>query len=195
MDEQLEKEYALFQEALKGVAPGEKAPIYSRWIEELELRLRESKLRYERAKALQEAVEDAEIILSHDELALLIDKLRFERDGLEIDKATETPLVSAVTHVVASSIHSSKPIPASTVPLFSKPPDRKKLTVEQAAEYIGVKKQTMYQWCSEKKVTYRKIGRKTFFDADELDAWVAKGRVKSISDAAAERWGKKPLRK
>ena len=32
----------------------------------------------------------------------------------------------------------------------------------QAAEYLGIKKQTLHQWCSEKKTLHMKVGGKTF---------------------------------
>ena len=59
--------------------------------------------------------------------------------------------------------------------------------MKDAAEYLGIKEQTLYQWCSEKKIPYYKIGSKTFFEADELDAWRAKRKVKPISEIVQAR--------
>jgi excisionase family DNA binding protein len=59
--------------------------------------------------------------------------------------------------------------------------------VEQAAKYLGIAKQTVYLWCSEKKIPHKKIGSKTFFDADELDYWVARHKVRSMSEVVKAR--------
>jgi len=120
--------------------------------------------------------------------SLLTNKLRFER--MSIEAATVDSALAP------STILPSKETPPAAEPLFStkEPIDRKRLTVERAAEYLGIAKQTLYQWCSEKKIPHKKIGSKTLSDPDELDAWIAKHHVKPIGEVDKARLTKK-LRK
>jgi len=43
--------------------------------------------------------------------------------------------------------------------------------VEQAAEYLGIRPKTLYEWVRLGRVPYRKIGFNVRFDPDELEAW------------------------
>jgi len=181
MESPFEKALTPFQEKLKASSPKEWLSLYDKEIERLELSLREERLGYENAKQREEFIDEVEIANHLDSLTLQIDKLRYERNGLKSGKPVQLPSNPAGSSLGPESI------PAK--PLFSpvKPLNRKRLTVAQAAEYIGIAKQTLYQWCSEKKIPHKKIGSKTFFDADELDAWTAKRSVKTISEVAKAR--------
>ena len=53
--------------------------------------------------------------------------------------------------------------------------------VEEAADYLGIRPKTLYEWVRLGRVPYRKLGFNVRFDAQELDAWVAEqspGRTK-----------------
>lgn len=181
MDDPIEKDYAEFHMKLEGSCPEEQLSLYTRELERLEFKLRDERLGYEHAKVDGEFLDEAEIENYLDRLALLIEKLRHERNGLESGKP--------VPPSSSPSTPSSKPDPASTRVLFApgKPVNRKRLTMNQAAEYLGVAKQTLYQWCSERKLPRTKIGSKNVFDADELDAWVAKHKVGPMSGVVKAR--------
>ena len=43
--------------------------------------------------------------------------------------------------------------------------------VEQAAEYLGIRPKTLYEWVRLGRVPYRKIGFNVRFDPDELKSW------------------------
>ena len=43
--------------------------------------------------------------------------------------------------------------------------------VEQAAEYLGIRPKTLYEWVRLGRVPYRKIGFNVRFDPDELEEW------------------------
>ncbi len=45
------------------------------------------------------------------------------------------------------------------------------MTLDQAAEYLGISPLTIYGWTSKKKMPFRKVGRLLRFDRAELDAW------------------------
>lgn len=46
------------------------------------------------------------------------------------------------------------------------------LSVEEAAAYLGVKRDTIYRWIKRKGLPTYKVGRLWKFKSDELDAWV-----------------------
>lgn len=45
--------------------------------------------------------------------------------------------------------------------------------VDEAAEYLGIRPKTLYEWVRADRVPYRKIGFNVRFDPDELKAWTA----------------------
>jgi len=54
------------------------------------------------------------------------------------------------------------------------------LTIEQAAEYLGISKHTLnsYRWIYEKDgPTYIKMGGKIAYKTTDLEAWIEKCRV------------------
>ncbi len=46
------------------------------------------------------------------------------------------------------------------------------LTVSKAAEYLGIKKSTLYKWVRLNKAPHAKLGTRIVFDPECLDAWV-----------------------
>ncbi|NOQ46725.1 MAG: excisionase family DNA-binding protein [Desulfobulbaceae bacterium] len=48
------------------------------------------------------------------------------------------------------------------------------LSVEEIGTYLGVKRDTIYKWISEKNMPAHKIGRLWKFKKDEVDNWVRK---------------------
>ena len=53
------------------------------------------------------------------------------------------------------------------------------LTMKQAAEYLGLQTATLYEWVSERKISYTKIGRLTKFDRRYLDKFIDQHTVKA----------------
>lgn len=54
------------------------------------------------------------------------------------------------------------------------------LSVDEIGEYLGIKRDTVYKWISEKSMPAKKIGRLWKFKKEQVDAWVEAG------DAASE---------
>lgn len=46
------------------------------------------------------------------------------------------------------------------------------LTVDELAEYLGLKKQTIYNWLHKGKIGGIKIGKVWRFEKDEIDKWL-----------------------
>jgi excisionase family DNA binding protein len=54
------------------------------------------------------------------------------------------------------------------------------LTIEEAAEILGIKVGTLYKWCCARKIVYKKIGSSLRFDPDELEAWIREQTVEPL---------------
>ena len=52
------------------------------------------------------------------------------------------------------------------------------LSVDEIATYLGIKRDTVYKWISERQMPGHKIGRLWKFQKDEVDEWVKKGNAK-----------------
>lgn len=65
--------------------------------------------------------------------------------------------------------------------------DKKFLTVNEAANYLGFCPDYMYQLVFQKRVPYYKpSGRKVLFKVAELDKWVESGRIDSKNEISAK---------
>lgn len=53
--------------------------------------------------------------------------------------------------------------------------DDRWLSVDEICTYLGVKRDTVYKWISEKHMPAHKIGRLWKFKRDEVDVWVRNG--------------------
>jgi len=68
--------------------------------------------------------------------------------------------------------------------------------VEEAAEYLGIRPKTLYEWVRLDRVPYRKIGFNVRFDPDDLARWTEKqSRGGAQARAASERGDVQPRRK
>ena len=55
----------------------------------------------------------------------------------------------------------------------------KLLTMDEASEYLGISKLTLYGWVSERRLAYVKVGRLVKFKQDHLDKWIEQNTVKA----------------
>jgi len=51
------------------------------------------------------------------------------------------------------------------------------LSVDEIGDYLGIKRDTVYKWISEKGMPAHKIGRLWKFKKDEVDEWVREGKA------------------
>lgn len=49
------------------------------------------------------------------------------------------------------------------------------LSVDDIGAYLGVKRDTIYKWISERSMPAHKVGRLWKFKKEEVDEWVRKG--------------------
>ena len=55
------------------------------------------------------------------------------------------------------------------------------INVDEAAEYLGLKKNTIYRYVHIRKIPFYKIGSRTQFDISELDEWISSRKEKVLS--------------
>jgi excisionase family DNA binding protein len=60
------------------------------------------------------------------------------------------------------------------------------MSVEEMAKYLGVSKDTVYTWVSEKRMPGHKVGRFWKFKRAEVDSWVRAGEAAMSSKVAEE---------
>ncbi len=59
----------------------------------------------------------------------------------------------------------------------SAPLTRRLISVQEAADYIGLSPDTVYTMVSEQRIPYVKVGRRTMFDVGHLDDWLKEHTV------------------
>ncbi len=59
----------------------------------------------------------------------------------------------------------------------STPLTRRLISVQEAADYIGLSPDTVYTMVSQRRIPYVKVGRRTMFDVGLLDAWIKQRTV------------------
>lgn len=51
------------------------------------------------------------------------------------------------------------------------------LSVEEIAEHLGVKRDTVYKWVRTTDIPFHKVGRLVKFQIKEVDRWVKEGKA------------------
>ncbi len=57
----------------------------------------------------------------------------------------------------------------------------KLLTMDEASEYLGISKLTLYGWVSARKLGFVKVGRLVKFRQEHLDKWIEQHTVKAAT--------------
>ncbi len=55
--------------------------------------------------------------------------------------------------------------------------DDRWLSIEEIAEYLGIKRDTIYKWINRKQMPAHKVGILWKFRKTEIDAWVISGQA------------------
>jgi excisionase family DNA binding protein len=56
------------------------------------------------------------------------------------------------------------------------------LSVDEIGNYLGIKRDTVYKWITEKNMPAHKVGRLWKFKKDEIDVWVREGRARDFKE-------------
>lgn len=51
------------------------------------------------------------------------------------------------------------------------------MSIQDTAEKLGVRVNTLYDWIHQRKIPYVKVGRLVKFDLSDIDEWLDKRRV------------------
>jgi len=54
--------------------------------------------------------------------------------------------------------------------------DTEFLTIDEAADYLKLARQTMYKMTSKKEITFFKRNKKLYFKKSDLEAWIQQGQ-------------------
>ncbi len=54
--------------------------------------------------------------------------------------------------------------------------EKRLISVEDAAKYLGVQKSTMYSWAWRRKIPSVKMGRRLLFDREDLEKMIEAGK-------------------
>lgn len=68
------------------------------------------------------------------------------------------------------------------------------MSVDEIAEYLGVSKDTVYSWVSNRRMPSYKVGRFWKFKREEVDEWVRAGGAAASSDELQHRSLSKPAK-
>ena len=64
------------------------------------------------------------------------------------------------------------------------------LSVDDIVAYLGIKRDTVYRWISERNMPGHKIGRLWKFRKEEIDEWMRSGGdAEEHKDGVKKRWG------
>ncbi len=58
-------------------------------------------------------------------------------------------------------------------------PEKDIFNISEAAEYLGLAKQTLYGYTSTNKIPFKKVNKKLFFHKKDLVKWLDSGKVQS----------------
>lgn len=64
---------------------------------------------------------------------------------------------------------------------------KRKLTLQEAAEFLRFSPKTLYNWTSQRKVPHMKVRGRLLFDAGELEMWLEQFAVAAEDPAALAR--------
>jgi excisionase family DNA binding protein len=56
------------------------------------------------------------------------------------------------------------------------------LSVDEIAEYLGIKRDTVYKWIDRRKMPGHKVGSLWKFQKSEIDQWVRSGKARDRAD-------------
>ncbi len=59
--------------------------------------------------------------------------------------------------------------------------------MDEVAEYVGVKRDTIYKWIERKEMPAHKAGRSWKFKISEVDAWVRAGKAREDQENDTDR--------
>lgn len=66
-----------------------------------------------------------------------------------------------------------------------RPTEKKLLTLAEVAKYLSKSKSTIYSLTSNREIPHSKVGRRLYFDKDEIDQYVRSGRKLTLAELSS----------
>jgi len=66
-------------------------------------------------------------------------------------------------------------------------PEERWLSLEEIADYLGIKRDTAYKWISRRNLPAYKVGSLWKFRKNEIDDWVRSGQARDSTDTPKPR--------
>ncbi len=60
--------------------------------------------------------------------------------------------------------------------------DKRLIDINELSEYIGMSRNTIYSWVSQRKIPFVKCGRLTKFDLQRIDEWIEENSSEAIEN-------------
>ncbi len=60
--------------------------------------------------------------------------------------------------------------------------NKRLININELSEYIGLSKNTIYSWVSQRKIPFVKCGRLTKFDLQRIDEWIEENSSEAIEN-------------
>ena len=79
-----------------------------------------------------------------------------------------------------TSLHRARVVKSITVKREGT--EQRYLSPQELSKYLGIAIQTVYEWTSQKKVPYIKMGRLVKFDQREIDTWMQTQKVEPYNN-------------
>jgi len=55
------------------------------------------------------------------------------------------------------------------------------MNVKEASEFLNINPYTLYNWVSQKRIPYVKLGRRTLFDLNDLEEFISSNKVSIVN--------------
>jgi excisionase family DNA binding protein len=68
----------------------------------------------------------------------------------------------------------------------SRPEDRLFMNCDEASNYLGISKPTLYGWVHDRKIPSMKVGKRLAFEKSIIDEWILNTRRKTIDEIETE---------
>jgi len=60
--------------------------------------------------------------------------------------------------------------------------NKRLIDINELSQYIGLSKNTIYSWVSQRKIPFVKCGRLTRFDLKRIDSWIEENSSEIINE-------------
>lgn len=60
--------------------------------------------------------------------------------------------------------------------------NKRLINIQELSEYIGLSKNTIYSWVSQRRIPFVKCGRLTKFDLKRIDSWIEENSSEIINE-------------